>query len=198
MTRPLLLTGFEPFLDVRVNPSGEVARRLDGSELAGGDVRVVGRELPVTFEGAPHAFHGAFEALLTEPVAIVSLGVHRGAAFRLERRARSTFASGQPDNDGRTGEGVRLEGPEERVTAFDLDECSAWLQESGAAEVIHSDDAGGYLCERVYRAGLDTAARVGTPALFLHVPPIEFVAVDDQERVVRGFLERLGASVLGE
>ena len=194
MQRSLLLTGFEPFLDVRVNPSGEVVRRLDERVLGGG-ARVVGRELPVSFEHAPHAFHRAFEAIDHEPLAIVSLGVHRGAPFRLERGARAVFESAQLDNAGRTGARVRLEGPERRSTDLDLERCSAWLTEAGAAEVIVSDDAGGYLCERVYRAGLDTAARVGVPALFLHVPPVEHVHVDDQERIVSGFLERLAASL---
>ncbi len=194
MTKTLLVTGFEPFLDVRVNPSGEVARRLDGGLLTG-DVRVVGCQLPVSFEAAPLAFQAAFDALPAPPLAIVSLGVHRGPSFRLERRAGAVFESGQQDNDGRTGAGVRLEGPDRREATLDLEACAAWLREAGAGEVMISSDAGGYLCERVYRAGLDVGARVGIPALFLHVPPVEFVGVDDQESVLEGFLARLAASL---
>lgn len=194
MTKTLLVTGFEPFLDVRVNPSGEVARRLDGRLLTG-DVRVVGCQLPVSFEGAPEAFHGAFDALPAPPFAIVSLGVHRGPSFRLERRAGAVFASGQQDNDGQTGAGVRLDGPDQRETTLDLKDCATWLHEAGAGEVLLSSDAGGYLCERIYRAGLDVGARVGVPALFLHVPPVESVGVDEQESVIEGFLGLLAASL---
>ena len=190
----LLLTGFEPFLDVTLNPSGEVARRLDGADLGGG-VRVMGRELPVAFERAPDELEAALRQAGGGVHAIVSLGVHRGAAFRLEARARAVFESEQPDNDGRRGASVRLPGPAERRTSLDLERCERWLRAAGADEVVHSDDAGGYLCERIYRAGLDAAARLDVPALFLHVPPVEHLGVAEQERVVSGFLRALAASL---
>ncbi|MDG1491968.1 MAG: hypothetical protein P8R43_08750, partial [Planctomycetota bacterium] len=97
----------------------------------------------------------------------------------------------QPDNDGRVGGGVRLEGPAERRTSLDLDRCELWLRAAGARTVSRSDDAGGYLCERIYRAGLDEAARLDLPALFLHVPPVEHMAVGAQVGVVRGLLDAL-------
>ncbi|MEM6674321.1 MAG: hypothetical protein AAF726_15860 [Planctomycetota bacterium] len=196
MTRPLLLTGFEPFVDVDVNPSGEIARRLDGLRIGGGAVQVVGVELPVTFAGGPHAFQAAFESIAAEPLAVVSLGVHRGTPFRLERRARSTFTSEKPDNEGRLGAEVRLEGPAERVTEFDLAECAAWLRDAGADEVVQSDDAGGFLCERIYRAALDATARIGVPSLFLHVPPVDAVPAEVQAGIVERFLIELAASRL--
>ena len=192
--RTLLLTGFEPFLDVQLNPSGELARALDGARLgggAGGDLEVRGRVLPVAFERAPRELEAALDELGEGVAAVVSLGVHRGNAFRLEERARSVFQSTQPDNDGLLGAAVELEGPPERRTTLDLERCEQWLREAGAAEVSRSSDAGGYLCERIYRAGLDAAQELHVPALFLHVPPVELLSVAQQERVVRGFLKAL-------
>ena len=190
----LLLTGFEPFLDVSLNPSGEVARRLDGASLGPG-VSVVGQVLPVSFGRAPAMLEAALGAFEADALAVVSLGVHRGAAFRLEERARAVFESEQPDNDGARGGSIRLPGPPERRPRVDLDACEGWLRRAGAAEVVRSDDAGGYLCERIFRAGLDLAEPLGVPALFLHVPPVERTGVDDQTRVVRGFLESLAGSL---
>jgi pyrrolidone-carboxylate peptidase len=46
-----LVTGFGPFLDVVDNPSGALARALDGSRI--GPWRVVGMELPVSTARAP-------------------------------------------------------------------------------------------------------------------------------------------------
>ncbi len=189
--RTLLLTGFEPFLDVPLNPSGEVARQLDGACLEdsrGGDLAVHGRVLPVAFERAPGELEAALDGLGQGVAAVVSLGVHRGPAFRLEQRAGAVFQSGQPDNDGQVGGGVPLEGPAERHTSLDLDRCELWLRAAGAEEVSRSDDAGGYLCERIYRAGLDAASTRGFSALFLHVPPVEHLRVEAQVDVVRGFL----------
>lgn len=198
--RTLLLTGFEPFLDVHLNPSGELARALDGARLGGGaagDLEVRGRVLPVAFERAPRELEAALDELGEGVAAVVSLGVHRGTPFRLEERARSVFQSTQPDNDGHLGAAVELEGPPERRTTLDLERCERWLQEAGAAEVSRSSDAGGYLCERIYRAGLDAAAGLEIPALFLHVPPVEHLTVSGQEPVVRGFLEALARHLDG-
>lgn len=192
--RTLLLTGFEPFLDVRLNPSGEIARRLDGVVLRG-DLEVAACVLPVAFGRAPQELEAALAAQGEAAVGIVSLGVHRGAAFRLEGRAGAVFESEQPDNDGHRGAGIRLEGPAERRTTLDLDRCERWLREAGAAEVTRSEDAGGYLCERIFRAGLDEGARLGLPALFLHVPPVEHLDVDAQAAVVHRFLEALAGDL---
>lgn len=201
MKQTLLLTGFTPFLDVSVNPSGEIAERLHGHVLARpadtatadtNTIEVVGAVLPVSFARAPLAHANALRSLGAPPVAIVSLGVHRGDQFRLETRASATFASGQPDNDGLMGAEVRLEGPELLETPFDLGQCEAWLRDAGAPSTMISNDAGGYLCERVFRAGLDVP---DVPALFLHIPPVESQDVDSQARVVLGFLERLIASL---
>ncbi|MEM8712470.1 MAG: pyroglutamyl-peptidase I [Planctomycetota bacterium] len=196
MTGSVLLTGFEPFLDVTLNPSGEVAARLDGVELgleSGDAVHVHGCVLPVSFERAPRALAEALSELGEAPLAILSLGVHRGPQFRLESRAGARFESTQPDNDGQVGAPATLDGPAVRETPFDLELCVSWLEEAGAPLTTVSDDAGGYLCERVFRAGLDAEV---APALFLHVPPVESLAVGEQLAVVRGFLTRMVADRL--
>ena len=56
-----------------------------------------------------------------------------------------------------------------------------------------SEDAGGYLCERVFRAGLEVGV---APALFLHVPPLEVMGAEEQTEVVLAFLERLVGQLL--
>lgn len=190
METTLLLTGFEPFLDVRVNPSGEVARALDGAVLADGR-RVRGVVLPVSFDRAPGALRRAAEAAAGELTAVVSLGVHRGPQFRLEGRARARFGSGQPDNDGVLGATVELVGPEERRPSLDLDRLEQALRAAGAPSTSRSEDAGGYLCERIFREGLDLGAERGIPALFLHVPPADEVAVERQVQVVRAWLDAM-------
>lgn len=103
MERTLLLTGFESFLDVAVNPSGLVVRALDGERLGPRGPRLRGVELPVSFNRAPGALREAAAALGDGLAGIVSLGVHRGPEFRLEQRAGVRFESAQPDNDGVLG-----------------------------------------------------------------------------------------------
>ena len=119
---------------------------------------------------------------------IVSLGVHRGPEFRLEQRAGARFESAQPDNDGVLGGTVTLEGPAERRPAADLTELRALLSAAGADRTVLSNDAGGYLCERVFREGLELGVERGVTALFLHVPPLEHAPATHQAQVVHDWL----------
>ena len=49
--RNVLVTGFGAFLDVDDNPSGRVARAVDGAEIEG--LRIVGVTLPVRYQEGP-------------------------------------------------------------------------------------------------------------------------------------------------
>ena len=188
MERTLLLTGFEPFLDVAVNPSGLVARAMDGERLGPHGPRLRGVELPVSFARAPGALREAAAALGDGLAGIVSLGVHRGPEFRLEQRAGARFESAQPDNDGALGGTVTLGGPAERRPAADLTALRALLSAAGADRTVLSNDAGGYLCERVFREGLELGVERGVTALFLHVPPLEHAPATHQAQVVYDWL----------
>jgi len=183
----LLLTGFGPFESVGLNPSGELARAL--AEAPG----LVTRVLPVTFRGSARSLDDALAAL-PRLAALVCTGVHGGATFRLERRARARLGSARRDNDGEEGSvvsGAMGGGDGDLETSLDLVQLGELLRSCGAREVQLSDDAGGYVCERVYRHALVRAAERGIPAVFLHVPPLELVPLEQQLAVVRGFVAGL-------
>ena len=96
----LLVTGFGAFERVDENPSGALARALDGED------GVVGVELPVTFRGCAEALDAALARLDGPPEAILCTGVHPEPTFRLERRARARLGNDRPDTAGETGEVV--------------------------------------------------------------------------------------------
>lgn len=188
----LLVTGFGPFERVDVNPSGEVARALAGDP---GLATVV---LPTTFRGSAEALDAALEALDEPPVAIVCIGVHsRGCtAPRLERRARSKLRTGRPDVVGETGDvvsGAMGGGAGDLETDLDLERLLELLRSAGAPDVEISEDAGGFVCERIYRHALVRGAERGFPALFLHVPPAAVLPVERQVSLVRTLLEGVRA-----
>ena len=181
MERTLLITGFGPFEGVDDNPSGQLAQALHAPP------RRVGVELPVTFRGAPVAMDAALAGLAGPPLAILSLGVHPGASFRLEQRGTTALRPARTDNDGVSGDALGLVGaPLE--TVLDLEALEACLRAAGAGEPELSADAGGYVCERTYRHGLERGLELAVPALFLHVPPADVLPVTSQlpivERVV--------------
>ncbi len=188
-----LLTGFGPFPGVTDNPSGALALDLATRPPAGLDLRST--VLPVTFAGVPDALEGfVTEHESAGPSLLISMGVHRGPGFRLERRAQAAPTSDRPDQAGGGGGGHAAD--RQRMTTLDLDELAARLApaaaEAGGLSV--SDDAGGYVCDWTYQHLLQHAERLGVPALFLHVPPIDQVAVADQRPVVERLLELLLAS----
>jgi pyroglutamyl-peptidase len=94
----ILVTGFGPFLDVEENPSGRLARRIDGARIAGHTVH--GEVLPVTYAEAPALTLALAERL--RPVLVVGLGVARGREqVMVERIGRRPEVSAAPDVRGR-------------------------------------------------------------------------------------------------
>src|ERR1043165_9866305 len=95
--RVALITGFEPFGGMEHNPSGEIARRLDGATIAG--VKVVGRQLPVDLKKLDKALKQALAGI--DPVAVILLGLAAGeTCIRLERVALNLADFPIPDNAG--------------------------------------------------------------------------------------------------
>lgn len=194
MASPLLfVTGFGPFEEVDVNPSGALARALGVAAPAGIEVRAT--ELPVSFRRATEELERALAGTPRPPDAFLALGVHRGAFFRLERRARAQLRSGRPDVDGADARTVGPGDGEDLATSLDLGMLEAALLAAGAPEVRVSDDAGGYLCEHVYRHALTRARELGVPALFLHVPPISSMDVDAQLPILHAVASEVGRQV---
>jgi pyroglutamyl-peptidase len=189
----LLLTGFGPFPGVTDNPSGMLAESLAQAPPAG--MSVAATVLPVTFAESPGALE-AFVAANAEPrpVLLLSMGVHPDEGFRLERTARAMPTSTKPDEAGGTGldDGLRA-ADRERSTDLDLEHLVGELAQLAAPHggVRVSNDAGGYVCDWTYQHLLQHGERLGVPALFLHVPPIEHVALADQRRVVERLLALL-------
>ena len=185
----ILLTGFGTFEGVDENPSGALAMRFDGQ----GPVR--GVVLPVEFRASAETLDEAL-ASGPEPSLILCLGVHPGPGYRLERRADATLGLDRPDNAGECGDAVsgQMGGPEgDLVTGLDLESLLETLSRGGEEDVCISDDAGGYVCERIYRHALVRAGERGAEALFFHVPPLAEVPIEAQVEVLHSLLAALGA-----
>ncbi len=96
-TRPILVTGFEPYGGRRSNPAHEVMNQLHGRTING--KTIVGRSLPVSAGKFPHIATELIEQL--NPSSIVSLGLWPGESLiRIERIAVNIADFGIPDNEG--------------------------------------------------------------------------------------------------
>ena len=174
----LLLTGFEPFDGGRVNPSGEVARRLDGSRI--GAATVIGRVLPVSFARLP-ALIGELVAA-ERPDAMVGMGLASGEpAIRLEQFGINRAHSDRADNDGLAPVDRPLDpaGPAARIGSLALGQALERLRAAGIPARL-SFHAGTHCCNLwLYHAlgALERAER-RIPCGFVHLPCLPEQAIE--------------------
>ncbi len=175
MSPSVLLTGYEPWNDFRVNSSWEVAQALDGAVIAG--ATVTSRLLPVSYTDMPPALQAALDA--AQPDICIGLGMEpRGTKLRLERVAVNLADAGDyPDNDGRAPRDTPLwpapDGPAAYFSGLPLRRIAAKLGAAGIP-ATPSLSAGAFLCNAAFFHTMHAAATT-RPALiggFIHVPPL--------------------------
>ena len=176
----VLVTGFDAFAGVPVNPSAlmldELAALCRGGALSGVETRL----LPTEYGSAGGMISDLIGSL--KPDVVIATGV---AQFRqnitIERIALNIDDAAAPDNAGdlRRGTPVDPGGPLALMSSCDTDALAAVLRQSGfPAEV--SNHAGTYVCNHVYYAALACAAGLQPAPLcvFVHVPIVGEAAPD--------------------
>lgn len=170
----LLVTGFGPFMSVEENPSGLLAARFPDHTV-----------LPVSYRAVD-------EWLSADPLrdfqAILMLGVARSAHFRLELFAHNEVR-GIPDIEGNTPVGSIIE------DAHPILGATLWpvsLLDKRTQKMRPSTDPGRYLCNYIAYRVLHQYP--GKKCGFLHVPPLELMALEDQMKVVRRVVGKISAS----
>ncbi|MFW6773355.1 hypothetical protein ACOACO_03650 [Nocardioides sp. CPCC 205120] len=187
----VLLTGFEPFADEPVNPSGDVLPLV--AEAWDRPERLVSAVLPVEYAGS----RTALEALLAEhrPDVVVALGLALGRdAVTPETLAVNEQSARIPDNAGDQpqGEPVVPGAAPTEPSSLPLAAVHAALRAAGVPEAP-SQDAGRFVCNHVFfllqhahgRLDDPSAARTG----FVHVPSYDVVPRPELARAVRVVLD---------
>jgi pyroglutamyl-peptidase len=166
----LLVTGFEPFDGASVNPSAEVAVRLDGRRVAGAEVRAA--VLPVHHVGAARDVATLLER--HDPLAVVHLGLAaERAQIALERVAINVMDYAIPDNAGwqARDEPCVAGAPAAYFSTLPLRAMLAALHGAGVPAYL-SSTAGTYLCNFVMYTTLHglAAGPATRRAGFIHLP----------------------------
>ena len=180
--RHILLTGFDAFDGDTVNPSGEVAKQLDGKVI--GDCVVRSVILPVQHEAA----RAVVAPLLEAPglVAVVHLGLAGGRArISLERVAVNVMGYSRPDAHGQVLRDVACVegGPAAYFNTLPLRDMLTALNEEGIPAMI-SNTAGTYLCNDISYSTLHAVDEraLAIPIGFIHLPFLpSMVASHDRE-----------------
>lgn len=168
----ILVTGFEPFGPWQRNPSGEVARHLDGSTII--DTEITGRVLPVSYKRATAPLLAAIDEI--QPDVVLNLGQGAAVGVRVERIAvnRCTAPEGG-DNDGYEphGEPIVPDGPETYASTLPVTEIVDLLNNI-KFNAAPSDSAGEFLCNFVMYTTLHHIATHHLPmqAGFIHASPL--------------------------
>jgi pyroglutamyl-peptidase len=165
----LILAGFEPFGGERINPSWEIARRLDGEVIGGLQIKSV--RVPVGCAKAARRITGAI--VRYRPRAVIGLGQAGGRpAISLER-----IAINLADERGALAEScdpgftpVVRGGPDAYFSRLPL---RAIIHELDRKEIPASVSltAGAYACNALMYAALHRLRRKpGVPVGFIHLP----------------------------
>lgn len=168
----ILLTGFEPYAHFDVNPSGEVAKLLDGKKV--GRCVVQSIVLPVSFK---NSFKVLKEKLIEErpPCAVVSMGLNPHApTIRIERIAINVMDyNGTPDNKGEkpVDKPIVARGELAYLSTLPIRKIMRRLSRA-RVPVVLSNSAGTHLCNCVMYSVLDFLAKNEwkTKAGFIHLP----------------------------
>lgn len=175
MANTLLLTYFGPFPGVPVNPTVALAEgAVRALNTARPDLRVVARELPVSYDGSSTALRTALQEV--QPDALISLGVAVGRdVVSLEQVAINLDSAGIEDNDGdrRCDEPIAPDGREAYFSSLPVRASFERLRAAGEPVEI-SYTAGTYVCNHVFYEGQRISRELGLsiPAGFVHVPAI--------------------------
>ncbi|MEA0565354.1 pyroglutamyl-peptidase I [Lysinibacillus irui] len=164
----LLVTGFEPFLDYKINPTMQIVENLDGEKI--GDYTIVGRILSVDFQQSAQQFKQYIDEV--KPQFIISLGLAGGRYKITPERIAINVKDGEPDNNGYTpvDESIQEEGADAFLTNLPIRNMVNRLQAEGYPAEI-SNTAGTYLCNNIMYEGLVYAKyHQGVRAGFIHIP----------------------------
>ncbi len=178
-----LVTGFEGFAG-KVNPSGMIAKDLDGKKF--GKLNVIGRELPEDFYEIPKVIENLIRDI--EPNIMISTGWDYISDFRAEKIGVNVMDDrfGEkrvPDNAGNspTDEKVVERGPLALKSTFPGEQIVKALYEAGLPARL-SYQAGTHCCNTVLYSTLYYARRLRPGSLcgFIHIPPIPEMKLRDK------------------
>jgi len=168
----LLLTGFEPFGTHSINPSMVLAERLGGVVL------------PVSARRLTGALAAAIEEARPEIVLGLGLAEHR-TQVAVERLAINCLDFSIPDNDGvlLVDEEVVPGGPAAYFATIPVRALAAAWQAEELPSYL-SNSAGTFICNQMLYTACRMAESGGFRAGFIHLPPLEHVDLERQQRAV--------------
>ena len=190
----VLLTGFEPFGNASLNPSGEIVKQISGDNI-------VTAILPVAYAQSAERLL----ALIAEhnPDVVICLGQAEGRKeITPERVAINLDDARLADNEGVLRNDVKIlaDGPDAYFSTLPVKEIVEAIKAAGVPAAI-SLSAGAFLCNHVFYVAQNKFAGTKIRSGFVHVPLMDEQAgefpglptmpLDQMVKAVRTMLEVL-------
>jgi pyroglutamyl-peptidase len=170
-TPAVLVTGFEPFLNYTVNPSGLIAETVNGLSI--GNATIIGIVLPVDFNGSLNQTIQAIEVY--HPVLVISTGLNAKAhrmnvekiAYNLKRYQKDDGTWSFPRRINQTGPFLRLTPLHTLIIVQNIRKAHISAQQSLFT--------GTYVCNSLFYQSLAYVAnhQLSTQVGFIHVPLLD-------------------------
>jgi pyroglutamyl-peptidase len=164
----VLLTGFEPFLDFKTNPTQKIATFLNKKEKHG--VQYVGKVLPVSFSEIEDRLVELIED--EKPDLVIGTGLAAGRSkVSLEKIAINYKFSNEPDNRGKKAAGEKIDDKlgDGIFSLLNVEELYRLINKAKIPTEI-SLSAGAYLCNYAMFVIVREARRMGKKGGFVHFP----------------------------
>ena len=169
--KKVLLTGFEPFANAKLNPTAEIARQISGDNI-------VTAILPVSYSSAEAVLFELIEK--HNPDVIICLGQAEGRKeITPERIAINLDDARVADNDGvtRTNLVIDENGADGYFSTLPVSEITKQINERGIPSSI-SLSAGAFLCNHIFYKVQQRFVGTSIKSGFIHVPIMDEQAVD--------------------
>ena len=166
MVNKLLLTGFGPFLNFGYNPSGAIAKELDGKIL--GNYEIIGRVLPVNHKDSVSKLIKLIEHEKPDIVIATGLASSKGS-ITLERIAINRYYFVESDGTVHD-EAISPKGPAAYFSTLPLERIKKKL-EKASIPVEYSFWPDTFVSNEIFYALMDYAKNNGIKnAGFVHLP----------------------------
>lgn len=164
----VLLTGFEPFNNARLNPSGELVKRFESNSVEGAHISTA--VLPVTYKDSASKLLSLIQE--QDPDVIICFGQAEGRiSITPERFAVNLNDASIADNRGEKRVNQRIS--EDSPTAFEstlpVNEIVSALKEKGIPAAA-SLSAGAFVCNHIFYEMQRELEGRGKVSGFVHVP----------------------------
>ncbi|MFC1397966.1 pyroglutamyl-peptidase I [Acinetobacter lactucae] len=171
----ILITGFEPFQQDKINPSWEIAKALHGFELFDSHLRpyyVCAVCLPVVFGESAQVLQQAIYRLQPDYVLCLGVATNR-CAISLERIAINIDDAQIVDNSGHQpiDQFIDIEGSPAFFSTLPIKTIFQKLQQENIAVEV-SNSAGTYVCNHIFYRLMSLIQNTHIKGGFIHVPAL--------------------------